>query len=291
MPSRWWSTKGAIVHTKPPPSLPFTLTGFFPTPAVLVFSLSFSFSFIFFCSLCFSPFPPLLGCRYHASRTTSRTGQEVARDQQGQACGEYFRYSAKTQALIRALKFNRITQTRYTRLYFFLSAFSCLLLCALQAVILSDNTKAVDILTAAVDEADPAPHITILKDGELHVCDSIPDRRDSNCVVLWLSTSNTNGPLSVQRRVRQFAHTSPPCLTLTPAPSRVPVALADPEFVGRSRPRRRRRVKIQTTRAVSLAMMKEVCPVTMKGAFPAMMMKMKWGEGAQEPAGACLPPP
>ncbi|TEB30876.1 hypothetical protein FA13DRAFT_1814301 [Coprinellus micaceus] len=100
------------------------------------------------------------------------------------------------------LVFNRITQTRYTRFYFFLSAFSCLLLCALQAVILSDNTKAVDILAAAVDEAEPAPHITILKDGELHVCDSIPDRQDSNCVVLWLSTSNTNGPLSIQRRSR-----------------------------------------------------------------------------------------
>ncbi|KAJ3503632.1 hypothetical protein NMY22_g18184 [Coprinellus aureogranulatus] len=102
------------------------------------------------------------------------------------------------------LVFKRITQTRYTRFYFFLSAFSCLLLCALQAVILSDNTKAVEILTAAVDEAEPPAHITILKDGELHVCDSIPDRRDSNCIVLWLSNSGAaNGPLSVQRRSRK----------------------------------------------------------------------------------------
>ena len=289
LPSRWWSTQGPIIRTKPPSSLSFHLDWFLPDPSSAgIFSL-FPSLFIFF-FLRFLSFPSLLrDCEHYASRTTSGTGQEVARDQQGQACGEYSRYLAKLLRLIRALKFNRITQTRYTRLYFFLSAFSCLLLCALQAVILSDNTKAVDILTAAVDEAEPAPHITILKDGELHVCDSIPDRQDSNCVVLWLSTSNTNGPLSVQRRVRLVANTPPPKPPLTPGPSRVLDALAEPGFVGKSRPWRKRRAQTQRMREASRATTKEVYLVRMKGVFPATTKRMGKRKRLQELAGTRLP--
>ena len=107
------------------------------------------------------------------------------------------------ESLTRILQFNRITKTRYTRFYFILSAFTCLILCALQAVILSDNTKAVEILTAVVDEAESPAHITILKDGELYVCDSVPDRQGSNCIVLWVSgDDSTNGGSSLVKRVR-----------------------------------------------------------------------------------------
>ncbi|TEB36636.1 hypothetical protein FA13DRAFT_1682795 [Coprinellus micaceus] len=119
------------------------------------------------------------------------------------------------------LVFNRITKTRYTRFYFFLSAFTCLILCALQVVILSDNTKAVEILTAVVDEAECPAHITVLKDGELYVCDSIPDRQGSNCIVLWMSgggSTNVGSSLvkrsrtrrASQRRVRRQASVGEP---------------------------------------------------------------------------------
>ncbi|KAF6760522.1 hypothetical protein DFP72DRAFT_882417 [Ephemerocybe angulata] len=99
--------------------------------------------------------------------------------------------------------YDRITDTRYTRFYFILSGFTCLLLCALQGVILSDSAKAVEILTAAVEEADPPPHITILKDGELQVCDRIPDRRDASCIVLWLKDREASQSSGLSRREKR----------------------------------------------------------------------------------------
>ncbi|KAF5339730.1 hypothetical protein D9611_009111 [Ephemerocybe angulata] len=99
--------------------------------------------------------------------------------------------------------FDRITLTRYTRFYFFVSAFTCLLLCSLQAVLLADNTKGVDILTKVVDEAQLQPHVTVLKDGELQVCDRIPDKSDDGCIVLWLSDRSEQTRLSKSQRTRR----------------------------------------------------------------------------------------
>lgn len=117
------------------------------------------------------------------------------------------------------LVYDRITQTRYTIFYFLLSGFTCVLLCALQGVILADNMQGVDVLTKVVDEAGPAPHITILKYGQLQVCESIPGQKDDGCMVLWLD----DAPL-VRRRSAKF-------LRRQTAPSEIDSESSDDEGV------------------------------------------------------------
>ncbi|KAJ2927649.1 hypothetical protein H1R20_g9446, partial [Candolleomyces eurysporus] len=82
------------------------------------------------------------------------------------------------------LVYDKITLTRYTTLYFFFTLVTCLVLCALQGVLLYDNTQAVNILTDVVDEAQVPPHIAMVMSDHLQVCQGIPDRRGSNCTAV-----------------------------------------------------------------------------------------------------------
>ncbi|KAJ2915349.1 hypothetical protein MD484_g5063, partial [Candolleomyces efflorescens] len=65
------------------------------------------------------------------------------------------------------LVYDRITLTRYTTLYFFFTLVTCLVLSALQGVLLYDNTQAVNILTDVVDEAQVPAHIAMVMQDHL----------------------------------------------------------------------------------------------------------------------------
>ncbi|KAJ2932091.1 hypothetical protein H1R20_g5009, partial [Candolleomyces eurysporus] len=62
-----------------------------------------------------------------------------------------------------------IALTRYTTAYLFFTLVTCLVLCALQGVLLYDNPQAANILTDVVDEAQVPPHIAMVMSDHLQV--------------------------------------------------------------------------------------------------------------------------
>ncbi|TFK17462.1 hypothetical protein FA15DRAFT_326581 [Coprinopsis marcescibilis] len=75
----------------------------------------------------------------------------------------------------------RVTVTRFTAWYFWFTLCSCLVLAGLQGFILSDNTQAVGILSNLVRSHNMPPHLAIIQNGELLVCDGLPGQPATIC--------------------------------------------------------------------------------------------------------------
>ncbi|KAF8961596.1 hypothetical protein BDZ97DRAFT_1190460 [Flammula alnicola] len=80
------------------------------------------------------------------------------------------------------LLYARITLTRFTILYFFLAAITCVVLSALQAVTFTDNSKAVSVISSNVVDG-PKNGLVTLEKGSLRLCSGIPGQPGTKCTV------------------------------------------------------------------------------------------------------------
>ncbi|KAJ3992423.1 hypothetical protein F5050DRAFT_1579599 [Lentinula boryana] len=108
------------------------------------------------------------------------------------------------------LVYQRITLTKYTTLFFFLSLINCLVLIILQSIAFADNQAASEIISSFLVQGNiTETKIVYLSGDDLYECSNIPGREEANCSLLV--SGNGNG-----KQVRsESGHYSQPSAELT----------------------------------------------------------------------------
>ncbi|KAJ3793050.1 hypothetical protein GGU11DRAFT_760243 [Lentinula aff. detonsa] len=92
------------------------------------------------------------------------------------------------------LVYQRITLTKYTTLFFFLSLINCLVLIILQSIAFADNQAASEIISSFLVQGNiTETKIVYLSGDDLYECSNIPGREEANCSLLVSGNGSGSG--------------------------------------------------------------------------------------------------
>jgi hypothetical protein len=80
------------------------------------------------------------------------------------------------------LQYSSITLTRFTTCYFYLTVASCFVQVALQAATFSETNDSTRLMSTILAGAKIPQGFSIIRNGALQICDSIPGQNGTHCI-------------------------------------------------------------------------------------------------------------
>lgn len=90
------------------------------------------------------------------------------------------------------LKYQRVTLTKFTTFFFFLTLINCIVLIVLQSISFADNAKAFETISEFLTQANiTKTRIVYLSDDILYECKNIPTQSNADCSTLVSNNGNS----------------------------------------------------------------------------------------------------